>query len=472
MQEMQGTQGKIHVATDQVTCLYAVNSRPPLGSLKLAVSHTQLVWHGEGSSGWDIDVRQAGEYQVFICFSAETADWELTLSCGQAAAASILEPTAGYFRKGKDFFANFERRPFMTLQLPAGLSRIQVSARCLNNPPTAGVLRLCAIDLLPTAASAQIDQEKARAKAARSDAAWLGQSGYGVMLHWTAQSQPRHGHALSYHDAVAALDVNRLAAQLHEAGAAYLLFTFNHAYPTSPAPLRQWEEVHPGWSTQRDLVADLAAALDQYGIKLLLYLNSPRLGRMNERDREHIDLDLATPEAMEKYLATHNRLLEEIGLRYGDRVKGYWFDSWYQAFERFGSVPMEQVYRAAKAGYDQRLVTFNFWVLPVDTHWQDYWAGEVCELGNVPPSGVMDEASFASLPYQALLILDDPWVHERAESEVADPQFTAADLADFIRRSRAAGGAVTVNMGVYQDGLLGEKSLALMHTVKELIATD
>lgn len=459
--------GIIQVPDDKMACLYAVNSRPPAGAVELTVSNTQLVWHGSGNSGWDVNVLKDGEYLLFVCYSEEFGNWELTLDCFGETSTAVLAPTTGFFFGGRGFFANFQRKLFCRMNLRAGSNRISAGARRLSGPE--GVLRLCAVDLLNAEAQHAVEEENTRAVSARADSSWMGRSGYGVMLHWTSQSQPRHGKALSYHDAVASLDVEKLAAQLHEAGASYLLFTFNHAYPTCPAPLREWESVHPGWTTERDLIADLAAALDKYGISLMLYINSPRTGRMNERDRELIDLGLATPEALERYLSTHNRLLEEIGLRYGDRVKGYWFDSWYQAFERFGSVPMERVYQAAKAGYAERVAAFNFWVLPVDTHWQDYWAGEVCELGLVPPSGVMEEAAFASLPYHALLILDDPWVHDKFETEVEAPHFSPDALADFIVRSCTAGGAVTVNMGVTQDGELGNKSLDLMRAVKTMV---
>jgi hypothetical protein len=43
-------------------------------------------------------------------------------------------------------------------------------------------------------------------------------------------------------------------------GAGYVLFTVGHAEPYCPAPLKSWEKYHPGMTTRRDLIAELADA--------------------------------------------------------------------------------------------------------------------------------------------------------------------------------------------------------------------
>jgi len=54
-------------------------------------------------------------------------------------------------------------------------------------------------------------------------------------------------------------------------GAGYVIFTVNHADPHCPAPIRSWEKYHSGWTTKRDLIGEIADALQARGIRLMLY---------------------------------------------------------------------------------------------------------------------------------------------------------------------------------------------------------
>jgi len=74
--------------------------------------------------------------------------------------------------------------------------------------------------------------------------------------------------------------------------------------------------------------------------------------------------------------------LSEIGSRYGEKLAGYWFDSWYQSLAAYPDVPIEAIYRYCKAGDPGRITAFNFWIFPVLTPWEDYWAGELNALHN------------------------------------------------------------------------------------------
>jgi hypothetical protein len=52
---------------------------------------------------------------------------------------------------------------------------------------------------------------------------------------------------------------------------------------------------------------------------------------------------------------------------------------------------------------------------------------------------------------------------------IQDPKFTSEELSSYIKACMENGGAVTVNMGIYQDGTVGEKALQVMRGVKERI---
>jgi hypothetical protein len=198
------------------------------------------------------------------------------------------------------------------------------------------------------------------------------------------------------------------------------------------------------------------------------YVHSPRLRNADGSSKFGDGVRIADS-CRGDYFDTTCELLREIGERYGKDLAGFWFDSWYQPFMHFGTFPMAGVYKAAKAGNPDRVVAFNWWILPVGTPWNDYWAGEVGGIVAPATGPLLETGPGKGFPYHALLIMDDPWVHDKPEAEVEAPHHTPEALGGYIRACMAYGGAVTVNLGIYQDGRIGEASLEVMRGVRKIV---
>src|SRR3546814_11773367 len=56
----------------------------------------------------------------------------------------------------------------------------------------------------------------------------------------------------------------------------------------------------------------------------------------------------------------------EFGNRYGTRVAGYWFDSWFQTTESYPNLPHEALFDAVKTGNPDRMVALNYWAFPIE----------------------------------------------------------------------------------------------------------
>ena len=59
------------------------------------------------------------------------------------------------------------------------------------------------------------------------------------------------------------------------------------------------------------------------------------------------------------------------------------------------------------------------------------------------------------------------WVQKKAE--MPDPRFTVDELSSYIEDCMENGGVVTINLGIYQDGTVGEKALEVMKGVRQRI---
>ena len=74
-----------------------------------------------------------------------------------------------------------------------------------------------------------------------------------------------------------------------------------------------------------------------------------------------------------------------------------------------------------------------------------------------------------NLPPHALLLMEDNWWHDKRDTPIISPRFTAAQLSDFIRGMNAHCGMVTINMQIYQDGGIGVGTMTEMQKLKRII---
>lgn len=306
--------------------------------------------------------------------------------------------------------------------------------------------------------------EERRALEARADTSWMRKAGFGVMLHWTRESAPARGARKPYAQAVAELDVERLADQLALTGAGFAVLTTSHTHQDFPAPLRTLEAILPGRTTPRDLVKDMISALDRRGLRLMLY-HHPGSGS-----------DSAWAEACglaSGDTARHFRLWQsvvaEAGTRYGTGLAGWWFDDGATGFYP-RRAPWESLHRAARAGNPGRVIGFNSWEFASVTEWQDFDCGEGLREprgreGRLAQrdGGIYPTSSRKGQQASACVMLEDDWIHREAGRLPSAPRWTEGALSDFLGRSRETGLVPIINLEVTQEGLLGPESVEVLH---------
>jgi alpha-L-fucosidase len=268
-----------------------------------------------------------------------------------------------------------------------------------------------------------------------------------------------------YPEAVNAFEVDAFAKLVGEMGAAYVIFTLNHAHPHCPAPIQSWESIHPGWTTKRDLIGDIEGALEKRGIRLILYINSPVLTNFGKTGETGL-YELTFSE--EQFTEIHKNVLSEIGSRYGERLAGYWFDSWYQSLAAYPDVPIEAIYHYCRVGNPGRITAFNFWIFPVLTPWQDYWAGELYALQNPFESRYIQRGAGTGFQAHGMVSMLPSWVHSET-GPIPPPQFSTADLIAHVKANMEHQAVTTINIGIYQDGTIEQSSLDMMRQLRRAV---
>jgi hypothetical protein len=312
----------------------------------------------------------------------------------------------------------------------------------------------------------------------RADFSNLAARAYGLSVHWTAKSMPRHGPAQGFADSVRDFALDDFVAQVAASGAEYVIFTITHALQKIAAPCAPLDAILPGRTTERDLLGEMAEALAGHGIALILYYNhSCNSGEDPDWERAVGYHDWPK----DRFFANLCSIVGCLGERYGELVVGWWFDSSYSvdASGPHNSVtcdlrdwrfPWEDYTQLAKRGNPNRLVTYNAGVNQTHlyTAHQDYWAGELVDLDH-PPQG---PTAPNGLPWHGWTCLDDRrWVHGLSDREIPPPLYSDDELVGFLSLCRSHRAPMTFNVGIYQEGRMAEPSVAQLARVGRRLRT-
>ena len=151
-------------------------------------------------------------------------------------------------------------------------------------------------------------------------------------------------------------------------------------------------------------------------------------------------------------------------MRYGKKIAGYWFD------DRYPLQPFEELYKATKVGNPDRIVSWNSWILPKTTEFQEYYGGEFGGAFITPPASFFAEGGAASgLQPHGMIFLDDPWQHGYPDTDIDPPIFTTQQIIDYMRTCVAQKLVITMNMGITQDGKVSPATLEQMKALRRTI---
>ena len=436
----------IPVKGDAPTSLYGGGATSRDDSIRKQ-SGDSFRWKGGGQIVWKLQVDQAGDYDVALNHAAEpnAVGQHVEVSSGSSRIEYTMAKTKGVFGD-----KSYQMTPIKDhLHLEAGAQLIALSIP--DAPKAMDVLSFRSLELTPVAAKAAIEADRRDAQRARASTEWMAKAGYGLMFHWTSQSVGRDGTNKPFAQAVDDFPVDRFVEMAEATGAGYVLVTVGHAQPYCPAPLSSWEKYFPGKTTKRDLIAELSQALNAKGIRLMCYFPAHVIGKYPRASSQ-------------EFTQMTSDIVKEFGERYGDRVAGYWFDGFYQCFEKYPDFSFRDFYKVCKAGNSSRIIAVNSWIYPSVTEWQDYWAGEVASPVGLPVNGTNARGPGQELRYQSLIIMEPYWVQQKVE--MPKPRFDAQTLGEYVSQCKKNGGAVTINLGIYQDGSVDPKAVDLLKEVR------
>ncbi|HEY3331680.1 MAG TPA: hypothetical protein VGK19_16740 [Capsulimonadaceae bacterium] len=266
----------------------------------------------------------------------------------------------------------------------------------------------------------------------RANTDWFHAAKWGTMTHFLADFASNVSAVEvpidDWNRRAESVDVDLLARRIADTGAGYHIFTIgqNSGYFCSPNAYYDSLVGTPSRLSQRDLIADLAAALARFSVPMFAYLpthpgalyshalealkftpkwDASRTGIVPGAYLAAHDVDDRLTEGMQNWEA----VIREWSTRWGKSISGWWFDGCYFADKLFlhdDAPNFRSFVEAAKAGNPDSLVAFGTGVrIPIAsaTPYEDYTAGELNDLwlGNKwgPQSRFIDGAQFHALTY-------------------------------------------------------------------------
>ena len=397
----------------------------------------------EDSFAWIVDAPEAGRYEVSVLAQGSAgAEAEIV---GQMGQLSFRLP------KGWDKLTLPEPLP-----LPKGRSTITLGLRKPDNAC------LKSLELINVSARAAIQR---RIQQLRASTQWLRDAKYGLMFQWGGWGYPQHGPKKPWPKMIDDFDVEAFARMAEDAGAGYVIWSVTWCTYHFPAPIRAIDRIAPGHTSQRDLVGDLADALAKRNIRLMLYYHEGH----PDPDWWPKNWESSDPDRKEKFVNNLCEVLTEVSQRYGKKVSGWFLDDamlYYPA-------PFERITRALKAGNPDRLVSYNPWVLPRLTEFQDVWMGEGFRGGDATPLG--SDGIFASghqkgLFAQGMFVLDGPdWGINHPDTKIKKPCVSPEQAVELVKRASARGQSLSFNLLMYEDGSVSPDSMEVMRAVRTAI---
>ena len=193
--------------------------------------------------------------------------------------------------------------------------------------------------------TAAVENRSAAARSAAPGTAWMTEGEYGLFLHYQYRvllgtcirtdpqfPDPEQMTARQWNQFVEGFDVNAFAAQMAEARVGWVIFCIDDHYFAWPCTPNKTFSKYTGYGpgekcSRRDLIKDLAAALNAKGVKLICYYAGLN-GYMKDRkafEGLKDDGNEKTPPSPESR-ARRLEVLKEYCDHYGESIAGWWFD--------------------------------------------------------------------------------------------------------------------------------------------------
>jgi len=229
------------------------------------------------------------------------------------------------------------------------------------------------------AVSAEKGKDSSTAIDMRPNAVVFRMMKHGIFITHTygLTAAPKGMKITSPDDFANAFDVKVFADQMESMGVEYVYFTAWHKSIYMLGPSRTLDKWIPGHTAKRDLIGEIADALETKKIKLVLYTHPNDAHDLTPGEQVKVGFTERAKDPS-KYNDFINELLGEVAERYGKKpaVIGFWWDSWWH---NGGPLDMPRLRNNVLSKFPGAIILSNKY----DPKFIDFMSGEGGHMGSL-----------------------------------------------------------------------------------------
>lgn len=407
---------------------------------------------------WNVSLAAGGNYHVWAMLNSKVAV-PLRLSVeGQSGTLDFTTRTI-----------EWDKLDAGVIYIPAGTHVLKLA----GNSALPGNIDIKSLELVRESDRPAYEARVANFKRYPS---WFSNAKYGLMFQYGPWGYPKTGDRKSLEDFANGFDVPRFVNMVKATGASYVIWSISLITYQLVAPIKAVDKImgNSTLTTKRDLIGEIAAALQSNGIRFLLYYHSGINQQPDWLAKQNWPAEFSTTGTGDKSIFFDNwvAVMTEIGNRYGTNLDGLLFDdgcNYYPApFERLGA--------AARAGNPNRMISWNAWIAARYTDFQDVLFGEgyhgenqfgtSAEGGN----GVFTDGPQRGLMGHGMFVTEGSWAIGRRNSTIKT-QITLDQSLSWIKNASARGVPLSFCMVMYEDQSYAQTTMDIFTALDSAVAS-
>jgi len=357
-----------------------------------------------------------------------------------------------------------------TITIPTGTSKLVLK----RNSTVSGSIDIKSLELVRESDNAAY---QARIAASKVSNDWLSKSKYGIMFQYGPWGAPKTGNRKSLEDFANGWDVTRFVNMIKGTGASYVLWSITLCTYQLIAPIKAVDSImgNSTLTSTRDLLGEIAAALQKDGIKFYMYYHSGLNQQPDWLAKQNWPTATFSPTGTGDRSTFFNNwvaVISEIGTRLGTNLNGWFYDdacNYYPA-------PFERLQAASRAGNPDRSVSWNAWVAMRYTDFQDVQMGEGYhdEPGFGSPAvgsnGVYTDGPQKGLLAHGMFPIENSWGICGTNATIT-LQTTYNQALSWVQSASSRSSALSLCMMMYEDETCNQPTLSMLATLDSAVAS-
>jgi len=406
---------------------------------------------------WSVSVEQSTSFDITALVSSRTGE-KFKLE---------VDGNSTIFEIGH---SGWSREDAGSIVVPAGTHQLKLSRLGRN-----GSASIKSLELVKTSEKPQRD---ARIQALKSSTAKFSNQDYGVMFQYGAWTYPPTGPKKTLEQQANDFDVTAFAEMVESTGAKYVVWSATWWTYQMHAPNQALDNIlgHSEDTATRDLFKDIATELDKHNIDFYFYYHSGHFGgQSNARpwwQAQQWPEEFTTTGTGDRSVFFDNwvNVVSEMGNRYGSLLDGWFFDDgliYYPApFERLGA--------AAKAGNPDRLISYNPWIAPHYTDFEDLSFGEECKVHGAEEggTGLYTSGSDKGVYGHCMITMEPGWGIYHQNQKIGPTKYSVEAAYDLVKSYHDKKTPISFNMLIFEDGSVSNTSLSVLQQLKAKLEAE